>query len=323
MRARWLGTVLLLASLVVACGSEIAPTPTAVEWYSLGAAISLSPLSSYRARYAFRWQGTGSGPQKTTSWDVLEESVREPPARHVLWSEEVTDGSSTVSEMEYIQLGNDSYTRVGTEWTPMTGSGMDIFGGNAFLSQPLSIVSGTTARLVQRGVTINSVTADRYAFDGTTLGAPQLGTVTRANGDVWVSAELGVIVKCEARYEGSNLGIGGAGEGILDMAFDLTDINKPLDIRSPDDTRPAVPADIPIPEDAAGLTAMAGVVEFKSARTPAEIAAFYDSQMALLGWLKTEGIGASLLTFAKGTRTVQIVIEPLESQTGVMIMTSE
>ena len=319
MRARLLGIALLLACLAASCGSDAPPSPTPVEWYDLSQATDLGRLQSYRARYAFRWQSSDVSQPGPVSWDVMIESVREPAARHVLWLVEDTNAESVIQE-EYIQLGDNVWVRDGVEWLPASADQADVFAGNPLLRDPLILLAGTRAMRVQSHVTINTVAASRYSFDHTTHAAPPAGSLTKANGNVWISGDHAVIVKYEARYEGQSLVPGPQGPGVLDVAFDLTDINRRIDIRSPLESPPALASDIPVPADATGLVAFAGITEFRSATTQEELAAFFGRELPRQGWHKVESIGTSLLTYSKDARTVQILIEPLEDQTVVTIV---
>jgi hypothetical protein len=294
-----------------------------VEWYELARASDLSALHSYRARYAFHWEGVKDGQQQALTWDVLEEFVREPSAHRFLWSEADPGAASSAVEMEFIHIGADAYLNAGSGWVTIPGDSADIFKGNQFLNAPLSVVASGRARLLERNVTVNSVAAHHYAFDENSLGAPVLGEVTKARGDVWVSTEFSVIVKYEAHYEGKNLVIGGSDGGVLDAAFDLLDINKPIVIQPPQSTRPDMPEDIPLVEDAMAFTVLSGVINYKTTQTPEEVMAFYEVQMPLNGWTKTQGPSAGIITFAKGGRTAQFVIDTIEGRTGVIIMTTQ
>lgn len=316
--------VVLLSVGIVACGGpQPTPTATPVLWYGLSQATDLSHLQSYHARYAFRWEGVKEGQQRVLTWDVLEERVREPPARRFLWTEGAADAEGGESEVELIQIGKEAYVNVGTGWMSVSSEEPDLIKGQTFLNAPLSMVAGTQARLVETGVTVNGVLADRYAFDESTLGPPVLGEVRKAKGQVWISRDLKVIVKYEGHYEGNYLAIGGGEEGVLDAAFDLLDINKPIVIQAPLGSKPAAPEDIPILDDAMAFTAVAGVVSYKTCKSVSEAMAFYEGQMPVHGWTKREGLGGGILTFGKGNRIAQIMIEAGEGKTLVMIMATQ
>lgn len=329
-KARVCGCLIcVLCFVLMSCGPAATPTPTPVEWIDLAQATNLSALSSYRARYAFRWEGMRGGQQQSLTWDILQEVVREPPARRFLWSEE--DAESGGSETHLIQIGQQAYINPGSGWTAVTGDSSEPFQTSPLLATPLSLLASGRARLVQRNVTINSVSANRYVVDEASLGPPLSGEVSRARGDVWVSTQHNVVVKYEVHCEGINLALvygearasGESEKGVLDAAFDLVDINQPIIIQSPQGSTVPPTNDIPILEDATGFTAVANVISYRTARPPAEVTAFYQAQMPARGWIKTEGPSAGIITFARGRSTAQVVIESAEGKTAVMIMTTE
>ena len=100
-------------------------------------------------------------------------------------------------------------------------------------------VSGTEGKLVERNVMVNGVSTDHYTFDESTLGATLgLGVIAKAKGDVWVAPQYNVAIKYVARYEGEDLAIGGGESGVLDLTFDLTDLNAPMQIEAPEGSKP-------------------------------------------------------------------------------------
>jgi len=322
-RARVPGCVaLILCCVLMSCGPAATATPPPVEWLDLTQAADLSALRSYRARYALRWEGTVNGQPKSVTWDVLQEFVQDPPARRFLWSEG-DPGSSGGSESEFVQIGEEAYVNTGSGWSTVAGGSAGPFQGNPFLSAPLSVLASGRVRLIQRNVTVNSVAASHYAFDETTLGAPALGELSLARGDVWISTQFKVIVKYEAHYEGRDLPFGEGEQGVLDAAFDLMDINRSITIQSPHNSTPAAADDIPVLDDALSFTSVSGVIQYKTAKTQAEVTAFYEAQMPARGWTRKGEPAAGIIAFTKGSRTAQLVIESLAGKTSVMIITTE
>lgn len=345
---KWRVAVLLLASLLVACGgtpkSTNAPTtvkeptqavvqPTSkpsveptepAEEYSLGEVSDLSKLTSYRAHYTYKWEGTKDGTKESGSWDMLEEFVKDPPARRIVWSGAGAGGASGEGSLEFIQIGQQSYMNTGSGWLSMTSSEEDLFGGNSFLSDPMGLISGNQGELVQRGVSVNGVSADHYTFHETaTTGLASLGTISKAQGDVWVSPELQIVVKYTAHYEGENLAIGGGENGTLDIGLDLSDVNQAFTIQAPQGVKPAMPEDIPIVDGATDVTAVSGFVSFKTTQSVADVVAFYERVMPGQDWVKGESLGEGMLSFTKEGRTATIMIQTEDDKTSVTIMAGE
>jgi len=300
------------------------PQPQAEE-YDFGQASDLAGLSSYRTHSTFHWESIEDGRKETGSWDVLEEFVRQPPAQRFIWTGtgagEVETESGT---WELIQIGKDSYMNMGSGWVAMTTSEEGIFGTNAFLSAPLGMVSANHGKLVKRNVMVNGVSTDKYIFDESTLGANLgLGAVAKANGEVWISSKFNVVIKYAAHYEGDNLSLGGGEEGKMDVTFDLTDINQPIDIRAPEGVKSAMPEDIPVMDDATDVVAIEDIVAYKTSHSVEEATAFYEMQMPAEGWTMDEGGFPGMMSFTKGDRAAQVMIMEEEGKTSVTVMVSE
>jgi len=303
--------------------TQRAPQPTAAsKEYDLSQAADLSALNSYRAHYTFQWETTESGQKQTGSWDVLVEFVKQPPAQRIVWQGTGTGQPGPgENKVELIQIGQDAYLNSGSGWVAMKTSEENIFGDNQFLTDPLGLIADNSAQLVQKKVMVNGVSTDHYVFDESTLGTdPSLGIIAKANGDVWVSPQFNVVVKYKAHYEGQELAIAGGGEGKLDVAFDLTDINRPINIQAPQSVKPALPEDIPIMEGATELTAISGAISYKIAKSVDDVTAFYETQMPAKGWSKGQGVIPGMLSFSKGERIAQIMVQSEEGITTVAII---
>jgi len=311
--------------------APVQPTQPAVqptqppEEYGFGQSADLSKLNSYRAHYTWKWQSTKEGKTETGSWDIVEEFVKDKPARRIAWIGAGAAGGSGEGKLEFIQIGNESYMNTGGEWIAMTTSEQDIFKGNAFLTDPMGFVSGSRGKLVQKGVLVNGVSADHYAFDESSMGALMgLGAIAKAKGDVWLSPEFNIVVKYTVHYEGKDLVVTGGGEqGALDVALDITEINKPITIEPPTGVKPAMPEDIPVIEGATELTAVSGFVSYKTTKSVAEVTAFYEQAMPAKGWAKSEGGIEGMLSFTKGERKATVMIQSEEGKTTVTIMAGE
>ena len=356
MRTKALGTLMLVASLLLAaCGGgapkepTVAPTepvsatstttqatptrpqeqPTApqpqTEEYDFGQASDLAALDSYRVRSTMQWESIIDGKKEMGSWDVLEEFVRQPPAQRFVWTGTGAGEVGTESgEWELIQIGKDSYMDTGSGWLAMTAGEEGIFGSNAFLSAPLGMVSANRGKLVERNVMVNGVSTDKYVFDESTLGASLgLGAVARADGEVWISPQVNVVVKYMAHYEGKNLALGGGEEGKMDVTFDLTDINQPIDIRAPEGVKSAMPEDIPVMDGATDVVAIEGIIAYQTTYSVEEATAFYQTQMPAQGWTMDGGGIPGMVSFTKGNRTAQVMIMEAEGKTSVTVMVSE
>jgi len=82
-----------------------------------------------------------------------------------------------------------------------------------------------------------------------------------------------------------------------------------------------MPQDIQILEGATEVTAMAGVVSFKTTKTVEEVVAFYTTQLLAQGWTKGESETPEIVSFTKGGRTAQIMLTAEDGKTNVTIIT--
>jgi hypothetical protein len=301
--------------------TEEPPEPTSPpEDFQFGEATDLSRLSSYRLSYDFRWESTEEGQTETGSWQMIQEVVKQPPAQRTVWSS-VEDGEE--SSYESIQIGPETYINSGDGWIVMVSGSAEEPQMDALFSDPFDVVSGNTGKLVQRNVVVNGLSTDHYQFDESTLGATiGLGVVAKAQGDVWVSTEYDVVVKYSARYEGEDLAATG-GSGVLELDFELSDVNQPISIEAPAGVESPIPADIPIMDDATDLFAVEGMVSFATSQSLEEVTTFYDAQLATQGWTKGESGMPGMYTYTKGDRTVTFFLSEDAGKTSVSFTISE
>jgi len=343
MKAKTLVVLIMVALLLASCGSKPSPTtpasaantpaagaptakPTAVttsptaaptaasEDVDIGDTSNLDKLDSYRATYLWKWTETKDGAKVEGFWDVLEEYVKADNARHTIWK-------SNEGSFEVISIGKDSYWKNNDEdWIAMLTSEDDLFGSASFLADPLSGIAGGKGRLVQRGMNVNGVSADHYKLAEESAGARAFGIADKWNGDLYIAPQWDIVVKYAAHYEGSTLGLSGGTNGVLDITYDLTEINKPIKITTPEGVAPALPEDIPVIEGATELSAMSGVVSFKTTKTIEEVTAFYQQAMVAQGWKAQEGAMEGFMSFTKGEREATVMISTEDNATSVTIV---
>ncbi|OQB25929.1 MAG: hypothetical protein BWY10_02388 [Chloroflexi bacterium ADurb.Bin180] len=295
-------------------GPTAAPT-TASDDVDLGSSSNLDKLDSYRAAYRWQWSENKDGTKEEGFWDVLEEFSKADNARHTVWK--TNDGS-----FEVISIGQYSYWKSNDEdWIAMLTSEENLFGSATFLADPLSGVAGNKGRLVQRGMNVNGVSADHYKIDETVSGAWVFGVADKWSGDVYIAPKWDITVKYNAHYEGAKLGISGGTNGILDITYDLTEIDRPLKITAPEGVKPPLPEDIPIMADATELSAMSGVIGFKTTKTLEEVTTYYNDAMVAHGWKAGDSAMEGYLSFTKDNRSATVMMSTEGNLTSVTIIT--
>ncbi|HOU24231.1 MAG TPA: hypothetical protein PKW05_08145 [Anaerolineae bacterium] len=294
-------------------GPTAAPT-TASDDVDLGSSSNLDKLDSYRAAYRWQWTETKNGTKEEGFWDVLEEFSKADNARHTIWK--TNDGS-----FEVISIGQYSYWKSDDEnWIAMLTSEENLFGSASFLADPLSGVAGNKGRLVQRGMNVNGVSADHYKVDEKVSGTWVFGVADKWSGDVYIAPKWDITVKYNAHYEGANLAFEGGTNGVLDITYDLTQINQPIKITAPEGVAPPLPEDIPIMADATELSAMSGVIGFKTTKTLEEVTTYYNEAMVAQGWKAGDSLMEGYLSFSKDKREATVMISVENNVTSVTIV---
>jgi hypothetical protein len=160
------------------------------------------------------------------------------------------------------------------------------------------------------------------------------GDLTDAGGEMLVAVDGQYVALMDFFFAGSNLDLGisateqPVGEGRLDFSYKLMDVNQPFSIDLPPGAQAAAsgPEDIPIPENAEGVTNMGGLITFTSPDTPAQLADYYKTQMPGYGWTEAsaDNLGAmTMLEFTKEGKTASIMLQPDDSGATSALITVE
>jgi hypothetical protein len=201
------------------------------------------------------------------------------------------------------------------------------------------MLDGTCGWIRQGTVEHNGVAVDHWILTHSDLAAcitaeklAEMGGITDARGNLYVTVDSDHIVHLDLTFEGQDLalGVGSAEdrveEGLVKFTFEMTDVNQPFTIQVPDEalTSNAMPEDIPVPEDAEQLSNLFGMITFLSASTPRQVADLYETRMSDYGWTQTsvaEYGGTLVLEYAKGGRTASLMIgtDQETNQTSVLI----
>ena len=307
-----------------------APALKATEAPAAGAPIdlgnldqSLEKLKSYRLAWTMSWEGKDDkGAAQTGAMSWMQEYITASKDQHFKLSSKTSEKPKEEA-FEWFQVGDGFYLyspdKTGAERCfGMTGSNSK---NDATPFKPSDILGGTrNAKLVKRGDTVNGVVTDQYAIDEKNVA---LGASATVVGNVWVARDGGYAVKYSTTAKGANLGLFGAtkGDGILTIAYDLTDINKINAITIPADcAKPG--SGLPVPPGATEKTSIGAMTTFKVKDATKVVADFYKKELAALGYKAgDENSFGDMMTvsFSKADSDVSLMITREGDTTNVIV----
>lgn len=281
----------------------------------------LDQLSSYRLAWSATWEGEEDGETREFNWEWTQEVTTAPPAQHLAFSGSGTGetGSGTfetyrIGDTQYIVSVNaDGERNCMSMTSDDTDERTDAFNPSVLGSLNDARFTGTE--------TVNGIAARRYTYDEKSMNLFGSGKVT---GQVWVAVEGGFVVKETVQWEGGAAGFmglsGGTGKG--QWTWEVRDANAPFTIEPPAGCESAG-GDLPIMADATEKTTMGGMLMYKTAAAPAEVAEFYQAEMKAAGWT-LDGEPSSIegliqLSFKKDGSTAQLMITSDDEGTQVIV----
>ena len=305
--------------------------PTGEEEITYTPMEQLDWLNSYRTRVLFKWEALDE-PKEESSLEMVSEYVKEPSAWHFIMNSTGISEGNIGGAIEYIQIGDQVWMRMGTEeagWMQVSSKEESAFGKETFDSMGEGFVKDLEgARRVLPDENVNGVLCRHYAFDETMLmGMAAMGDVTKANGDVWLSAEDGFTVKYILNAEGQGLNLMGTTEdrpGRVTMEYEVYDINADIVIEPPAGV--GLPEDIPLMADAKVDAVMGGLIMCSTTSSVEDVVAFYQTEMPANGWTENTDAAYSMegvagLEFTKEGRKASLMISYDEEnkKTNIMI----
>ncbi len=284
----------------------------------LAEVVDVDMLDSYQQTMTVRIQ-EGDGEPEEMVYTV--KSVREPPARHTVISERVEGESRQVSEI--IQIGNMQYIRIASDgddgnWMTVGGDeelaaeeamgDMELPSADEFMDDEGCELVGTEK--------ISGLETRHYRCDLNLMEADE-----EAKSDIWVSTKYNLPIKIETRYVGTD----SEGKEMMWETEQVIDmINEPIDIQPPEGvSETGLPDDIPLIENATGVSNMGTIISFQTPETVEQVTAFYKEEMPKQGWTEDEEQGGmpGSFGFTKGDRVANFMVSGEEdSASNVMIM---
>jgi len=319
----------------------LAPPSTAEEELVPDQVLKVTDLNSYRAVIDLSWQGTmTNGQEIESSMNMAMEYVREPRAEHIsIYGTSLTAQGYTADQpLEMYIIGDTTYMNLMGSWMQTPSSAGTEGLGDTFLMTSDEVLKNAKNAKYEGRETVNGVDTKHYSFDETALESTDMAgsNFERAEGDVWIAVDGNYAVKMDTTMFGKELSVpnetGGevAADGSMRMVMNVTDVNKSITIEVPSEALEAgqPPEDVPVPDDAAELTSLFGMITYTTAKTAQEIHDFYRAEMPNNGWTETsdDAFGdVFMMQYTKDGSTASVTITT-DSQTGktsVMITIQE
>ena len=275
-------------------------------------------VKSYRVRFTLSFDGKLSdGNALKGTAEFIQEAVAETNEQRIRFSSSRRDNQKATEEKTTVDrfiVGGVSYyytsenddkgqcisISMDTPTTPQTA-----------IFKPGDLIGNPQSRLVEQGVSINGIKADRYVVE-----TPDM------KGEAWVAQEGDFVVKYVGESTGKTPLFEGA-DGRATWEYQLEAINAISKIELPEVCIAQKPSDdIPVPASAADKTQYGNLISFKASEPPQKVAEFYKAEMPKLGWTQSQVMESSdlfLMEFSKGDRTASITINKEGTGSGVLI----
>jgi hypothetical protein len=190
----------------------------------------MATLSSFRQRVTLDFTADGTG---VSSRAVYEgEVATNPTALHSVLTIEGQAASQLPSNrVEVIWIGDQVWVKVGRKpWVqvPVTALESEYAGQVVGVGELLPYIQ--QAKRVMPDETVNGIPCKHYAYDVGNLQAE--AGMTSAQGDIWVAIDGGYVVRLTMNGHGTYYGTY-TSSGILNLVYDLYDVNAPISINPP------------------------------------------------------------------------------------------
>jgi len=316
-----------------------APTDTAepelVEEFDLSSLSSTTELSSYRSLMRITTVAEINGQEETQTIDISIAYTSDPLAQHMSMSGEALGAEGETVEMYLVE--DTMYMKMGDQWLSLPASEED-FSTDSFITADslLEDVCGwkDEGRDEIDGVKVRHWKFTKEDFDECMLleDLQSMGEITDAGGDLYVAEDGNYVVLMEMFYEGEalDLDVGEEGDEVkaqrMEIHYETTDVNEPFTIEAPAEALEsgALPEDLPMPDDAADVNNMFGMITFTSELGPEAVFDFYKEEMPQNGWTEVTAEaspGFWMMEYSQDSRTAGIMISEEDSGSASVMVT--
>jgi len=263
--------------------------------------------------------------------------VREPAAREMQFEAKGMDqaSSQTPSKISFIQVGDTAwmYESQSNTWMQLP-AGESNFAEGFF--KPEDLMSGFGVNKGQRSLLpqeVNGVSCYKYTFTDKDFASTTTGeTVKNATGEAYIAVDGGYVVKMTINGDVSYTKTDQMfDEGTIKLAFDLSDINKPITIEPPAEAKAQTGGreDLPKMPDAKVELSTSELISYRTASSVKDTADFYETEMVKNGWTAGQNNKdlimdeSAILSYTKDSETANVIVNKDDKGTGVMISISK
>ena len=259
-------------------------------------------------------------------------NITEPPASSLTVT---TTGLEELEELESIaiaQIDDTSYMAfpsLGCITETADDNLIDAFGTD-FLDTTEFTGDLDKARFVGE-TTINEIEVLHYEVDSSLLDEED--DLDEITGDIYLAQEGGYLVRMVIDGTGpvDILGTGEDSYGTMHMAYNLTDVNKPLEITRPEgceENSEADSIDLPVTEDAYDLATFPGLTSYKSDLSFMDIVTFYETGLDSENWVQVDeesfvAEDSAVLVYTRDEEKVTVTIGAEDEDTQFVLMVNE
>jgi hypothetical protein len=240
-------------------------------------AVGLAELSSYEATLMMSFDGKEGGQPAKWSRTYDLQFSKDPAAR--FWTMQTAEDLTPDQVVGRLELNGAAY-EISADGS-CAAHALDPASSSAAELEPAASLVGLLGAQAAGHETLEGVEADHYTFDERALA--QAGR-NKSTGEVWVAAQGGYVLRYLKTTTAGADYFGEGTEGKLELEYDLTGINKPLTIELPPGCPPGL-VQAPMMPDAANVHNEPGVLQYESAASVPDVAAFYAKQLPAQGWV--------------------------------------
>ncbi len=287
-------------------------------------------FDSYRFALEMQFSGTdASGNEFVQDISADIAFVAQPLAMAISMSMEGVPGTNEFDQIAMAQIGETTYMvmpGVGCITSAAVEGGLIEDNPFADFLDPSQLIDDLQGAKYAGREEVNGIQTLVYEFDESFLKNED--EMEWADGKIYVAADGNYLVRMIMDGEGAMdvFNAGSTQTGLVHMAFNLTDVNQPVEIGIPEECDNAAGSgDLPMLEDAFEISTFAGFLNYKSNATIEDGVAFYEDVLGEDGWLKNEDEsfmmeGTAMLSYNREGESLTLTLGDDNESGGIFIM---